>query len=220
MHAVSYDQVEWHKIRLLAYVEILIPSHNNFLSYRRIRRDVNRNRITETTISGYWYRIATKQAKDWGLSGVMLRAVSFPVPHPKHSASLPVLRKNPLTSPFFIDPREKETSTSWEARHQVSGLMRITKRHAGVGLLAQEGGALPHRSGRAVAFVVVPGFQSASRSNELAGDHRVPFLSEWSAAILSIELARSYRRVEALKEKDRKTRRHRNHGTPISKGKT
>ncbi|KAE8647121.1 hypothetical protein Csa_021738 [Cucumis sativus] len=28
---VSYDQVEWHKICLLAYVEILIPSHNNLL---------------------------------------------------------------------------------------------------------------------------------------------------------------------------------------------
>ncbi|KAJ0903200.1 putative NADH dehydrogenase, NADH:ubiquinone reductase (H(+)-translocating) [Helianthus annuus] len=28
---VSYDQVEWHKICLLAYVEILIPPHNNLL---------------------------------------------------------------------------------------------------------------------------------------------------------------------------------------------
>ena len=28
---------------------------------------------------------------------------------------------------FFIDLGEKEPSTSWEARHQVSGLMRITK---------------------------------------------------------------------------------------------
>ncbi|CAL1391295.1 unnamed protein product [Linum trigynum] len=36
-------------------------------------------------------------------------------------------RKNQQTSPFFIDPGEKEPSTSWEARHQVSGLMRITK---------------------------------------------------------------------------------------------
>ncbi|KAL9297714.1 hypothetical protein ACSQ67_023610 [Phaseolus vulgaris] len=52
---VSYDQVEWHKICLLAYVEILIPSHNNLLLYRRIRRDVNRQPYLETTISGYWY---------------------------------------------------------------------------------------------------------------------------------------------------------------------
>ncbi|KAF3436651.1 hypothetical protein FNV43_RR19398 [Rhamnella rubrinervis] len=28
---VSYDQVEWHKICLLAYVEILIPPHNNLI---------------------------------------------------------------------------------------------------------------------------------------------------------------------------------------------
>ncbi|KAM1180935.1 hypothetical protein ACFX1Q_020824 [Malus domestica] len=38
---VSYDQVEWHKICLLAYVEILIPPHTICFSYRRIRRDVN-----------------------------------------------------------------------------------------------------------------------------------------------------------------------------------
>ena len=31
MHASSYDQVEWHKICLLAYVQILIPPHNNLL---------------------------------------------------------------------------------------------------------------------------------------------------------------------------------------------
>ncbi|KAK8681210.1 hypothetical protein V6N13_053617 [Hibiscus sabdariffa] len=72
-------------------------------------------------------------------------AVSFPVPLPRHSASLPVLRKNQLTSPFFIDLGEKEPSTSWEARHQVSGLMRITKLTRRSWLLAQQGGALPHR---------------------------------------------------------------------------
>ncbi|XLT04599.1 hypothetical protein HN51_043348 [Arachis hypogaea] len=75
-------------------------------------------------------------------------AVSFPVPPPRHSASLPVLRKNLLTSPFFIDLGEKEPSTSWQARHQKLSL-----------------------------------------------------------------------RVEALKERDRETRRHRNHGTPTSKKK-
>ncbi|OAY74387.1 hypothetical protein ACMD2_26952, partial [Ananas comosus] len=39
----------------LAYVEILIPPHNNCFSYRRIRRDVNWQPYLETTISGYWY---------------------------------------------------------------------------------------------------------------------------------------------------------------------
>uniref|UniRef100_K3Z2J6 NAD(P)H dehydrogenase subunit H n=8 Tax=Poaceae TaxID=4479 RepID=K3Z2J6_SETIT len=72
-------------------------------------------------------------------------AVSFPVPSPRHSASLPVLRKNQLTSPFFIDPGEREPSTSWEARHQGCGLMRITKLTRRSWLLAQQGGALPHR---------------------------------------------------------------------------
>ncbi|PHT51435.1 hypothetical protein CQW23_11182 [Capsicum baccatum] len=48
-------------------------------------------------------------------------------------------------SPFFIDLEEKEPSTSWEARHRVSGLMRITKLARQSWLLAQQGGALPHR---------------------------------------------------------------------------
>ncbi|GKB41550.1 hypothetical protein Tco_0886492 [Tanacetum coccineum] len=34
------------------------------------------------------------------------------------STSLPVLQKNQVTSPLFIDLGEKEPSTSWEARHQ------------------------------------------------------------------------------------------------------
>ncbi|KAF9590875.1 hypothetical protein IFM89_039184 [Coptis chinensis] len=73
---VSSDQVEWHKICLLAYVEILIPPHNNLLlPCRRIRRNFNRQPyLTETTISGYWYAVtAHAKQKDWGLSGVMLR---------------------------------------------------------------------------------------------------------------------------------------------------
>jgi hypothetical protein len=47
-------------------------------------------------------------------------AVSFPASPPRHSASLLVLQKNQLTSPFFIDLGEKKPSTSWEARHQVA----------------------------------------------------------------------------------------------------
>lgn len=60
----------------------------------------------------------------WRSIGNLFGAVSFPVPSPRHSASLPVLRKNQLTSPFFMDLGEKEPSTSWEARHQGCGLMR------------------------------------------------------------------------------------------------
>ncbi|MCD9560770.1 NADH dehydrogenase, partial [Datura stramonium] len=40
------------------------------------------------------------------------------------SASLLVLWKNQLTSPFFIDLGEKEPSTSWEARYQDFNVMR------------------------------------------------------------------------------------------------
>ena len=74
-----------------------------------------------------------------------------------HSASLPVIRKNQLTSPFFIALGEKEPSTNWEARHQVSGLMRRTKLTLRSWLLAQQGGALPYRTAgaRKVVFVVV-----------------------------------------------------------------
>ncbi|KAK1414620.1 hypothetical protein QVD17_30369 [Tagetes erecta] len=71
-------------------------------------------------------------------------AVSFPVPPPRHSASLPVLRKNQAL-PSSLIWGEREPSTSWEARHQVSGLMRITKLTRRSWLLAQQGGALPHR---------------------------------------------------------------------------
>ncbi|CAJ2652527.1 unnamed protein product [Trifolium pratense] len=44
-------------------------------------------------------------------------AVSFPVPPSQHSASLPVLWKNQLTSPFFIDLGKRTvyqlTSSKW-----------------------------------------------------------------------------------------------------------
>ncbi|CAK8541692.1 unnamed protein product [Lathyrus sativus] len=105
--------------------------------------------------------------------------VSFPVPPPRHSASLPVLRKNQLTSPFFIDLGEKEPSTSWQARHQVNGLMRITKLTRRSWLLAQQGGALPHRRRtRGSVRGGASGFQcSASKiRTSLPADHCRPIL--------------------------------------------
>nr|XP_033510830.1 NADH dehydrogenase [ubiquinone] iron-sulfur protein 2-like [Nicotiana tomentosiformis] len=62
---------------------------------------------------------------------------------PQYSASHPVLQKNQLTSPFFIDLGERNCLP--EAKHQVSGLMRITKLTCQSWLPAQQGGALPHR---------------------------------------------------------------------------
>ncbi|KAL5070726.1 hypothetical protein RYX36_021613 [Vicia faba] len=43
-----------------------------------------------------------------------------------------------------VDDREKKSFTSWQARHQVSGLMRITKLTRRSWMLEQQGGALPH----------------------------------------------------------------------------
>ncbi|KAL4292931.1 hypothetical protein AHAS_Ahas18G0077400 [Arachis hypogaea] len=106
-------------------------------------------------------------------------AVSFPVPPPRHSASLPVLRKNLLTSPFFIDLGEKEPSTSWQARHQVSGLMRITKLTRRSWLLAQQGGALPHRRRtRGSVRGGASGFQCTASKirTSLPADHCRPIL--------------------------------------------
>lgn len=106
-------------------------------------------------------------------------AVSFPVPSPRHSASLPVLRKNQLTSPFFIDPGEREPSTSWEARHQGCGLMRITKLTRRSWLLAQQGGALPHRRRtRGSVRGGASGFQCTASKirTSLPADHCRPIL--------------------------------------------
>ncbi|GLT77472.1 hypothetical protein SLA2020_490520 [Shorea laevis] len=105
--------------------------------------------------------------------------VSFPVPPPRHSASLPVIRKNQLTSPVFIDLGEKEPSTSWEARHQVSGLMRITKLTRRSWLLAQQGGALPHRRRtRGSVRGGASGFQCTASKirTSLPADHCRPIL--------------------------------------------
>ncbi|KAG4906137.1 hypothetical protein JHK86_034962 [Glycine max] len=114
-----------------------------------------------------------------GTSISFFGAVSFPVPPPRHSASLPVLRKNPLTSPFFIDLGEKEPSTSWQARHQVSGLMRITKLTRRSWLLAQQGGALPHRRRtRGSVRGGASGFQCTASKirTSLPADHCRPIL--------------------------------------------
>ncbi|KAK8544889.1 hypothetical protein V6N13_061544 [Hibiscus sabdariffa] len=97
----------------------------------------------------------------------------------QHSASLPVLRKNQLTSPFFIDLGEKESSTSWEVRHQVSGLMRITKLTRRSWLLAQQGGALPYRRRtRGSVHGGASGFQCTASKirTSLSTDHCHPIL--------------------------------------------
>ncbi|KAK7295934.1 hypothetical protein VNO77_51060 [Canavalia gladiata] len=114
-----------------------------------------------------------------GTSISFFGAVSFPVPPPRHSASLLVLRKNQLTSPFFIDLGEKEPSTSWQARHQVSGLMRITKLTRRSWLLAQQGGALPHRRRtRGSVRGGASGFQCTASKirTSLPADHCRPIL--------------------------------------------
>lgn len=81
-----------------------------------------------------------------------------------------------------MDLGEKEPSTSWEARHQGCGLMRITKLTRRSWLLAQQGGALPHRRRtRAVAFVVVLQDSNVLRPRSERACRRttaVPFLSE------------------------------------------
>ncbi|KAI3671165.1 hypothetical protein L1987_87457 [Smallanthus sonchifolius] len=105
-------------------------------------------------------------------------AVSFPVPPPRHSASLPVLRKNQVL-PSSLIWREKEPSTSWEARHQVSGLMRITKLTRRSWLLAQQGGALPYRRRtRGSVRGGASGFQCTASKirTSLPADHCRPIL--------------------------------------------
>ncbi|KAK8665817.1 hypothetical protein V6N13_005975 [Hibiscus sabdariffa] len=77
------------------------------------------------------------------------------------------------------DDREKEPSTSWEARHQVSGLMRITKLASRSWLLAQQGGALLHRRRtRGSARSGASGFQCTASKirTSLSADHCRPIL--------------------------------------------
>ncbi|QCE06958.1 hypothetical protein DEO72_LG9g1972 [Vigna unguiculata] len=114
-----------------------------------------------------------------GTSISFFGAVPFPVPPPWHSASLLIIRKNPLTSPFITDLGEKEPSTSWQARHQVSGLMRITKLTRRSWLLAQQGGALPHyRRTRGSVRGGASGFQCTVSKirTSLSVDHWRPIL--------------------------------------------
>ncbi|KAI5671039.1 hypothetical protein M9H77_11403 [Catharanthus roseus] len=80
---------------------------------------------------------------------------------------------------FFIDLGEKEASTSWEARHQVSDLMRITKLTRRSWLLAQQRGALlHHRRMGGIVYGGASGFQcSASKlRTSLLADHCRPIL--------------------------------------------
>uniref|UniRef100_A0A803NCT4 NADH-quinone oxidoreductase subunit D domain-containing protein n=1 Tax=Chenopodium quinoa TaxID=63459 RepID=A0A803NCT4_CHEQI len=217
---VSYDQVEWHKICLLAYVDIDSSTQQFASRIDELEEMSTGNRIWKQRLVDIG-TVTAQQAKDWGFSGVMLRGtrgdrydrycirieemrqsvriivqclnqmpsgmikaddpLSFLVPPPRHSASLPVLRKNLLSSFFFIDPGEKKASTSWKARHQVSGLMRITKLTRRSWLLAQQ--VVPYRTagGRAVAFVVVLQDSNVLRPRSERACRRttaVPFLSE------------------------------------------
>ncbi|KAK8684222.1 hypothetical protein V6N13_040252 [Hibiscus sabdariffa] len=99
--------------------------------------------------------------------------------------------------PTFIDLGEKEPSTSWEASHQVSGLMRITKLTRWSWLLAQQGGALPHRRRtRGSVLGGASGFQfkiptfidlgekepstSWEASHQVSGLMRITKLTRWS----------------------------------------
>ncbi|KAK1414997.1 hypothetical protein QVD17_30766 [Tagetes erecta] len=105
-------------------------------------------------------------------------AVSFPFPPPRHSASLPVLRKNQAL-PSSLIWGEREPSTSWEASHQVSVLMRITKLTRRSWLLAQQGGALPHhRRTRGSVRGGASGFQCTASKirTSLPADHCRPIL--------------------------------------------
>ncbi|PHT51428.1 NADH dehydrogenase [ubiquinone] iron-sulfur protein 2 [Capsicum baccatum] len=82
-------------------------------------------------------------------------------------------------SPFFIDLGEKKPSTSWEARHRVSGLMRITKLARRSWLLAQQGGDLPHRRRkRGSVRGGASGFQCIASKirTSLPADHYRPIL--------------------------------------------
>ncbi|KAK7234311.1 hypothetical protein RIF29_47029 [Crotalaria pallida] len=72
-----------------------------------------------------------------------------------------------------------EPSTSWQARHQVSGLMRITKLTRRSWLLAQQGGALPHRRRtRGSVRGGASGFQCTASKirTSLPADHCRPIL--------------------------------------------
>ena len=85
---------------------------------------------------------------------------------------------------------------------------------------------VPYRTagGRAVAFVVVLQDSNVLRPRSERACRRttaVPFFSELERChLIHGKRVKLSLRVEALKEKDRETRRHRNHGTPTSKGKT
>ncbi|KAI3664534.1 hypothetical protein L1987_89707 [Smallanthus sonchifolius] len=124
------------------------------------------------------WRISLSVEKHWEPQFLSSEPFLFPSPPPRHSASLPVLRKNQVL-PSSLIWREKEPSTSWEARHQVSGLMRITKLTRRSWLLAQQGGALPYRRRtRGSVRGGASGFQCTASKirTSLPADHCRPIL--------------------------------------------
>jgi len=103
--------------------------------------DVGQPRLRLSSASELsWVR--SKESRGWHIS---LGVVSFPVLSPRHSASLPAVWKNELTSPFLIDLGEKKFVYELETRHQSCGLMMITILTRQSWLLVQQSGALPHR---------------------------------------------------------------------------
>ncbi|KAK4414723.1 hypothetical protein Salat_2579200 [Sesamum alatum] len=138
--------------------------------------------MSNETIHGIMHRVKRRSSSFLTETQVKLRLGTLwglGVKHPKHFASGSSEESTYVS--LFIDLGEKETSTSWEARHQVSGLMRITKLTRWSWLLAQEGGALPHRrrthgsvrGGAQDSNVLRPRSERACRRTTA-----VPFLSE------------------------------------------
>ncbi|KAF3452247.1 hypothetical protein FNV43_RR08345 [Rhamnella rubrinervis] len=133
----------------------------------------------ESKASRGW-RISLGVEKHWEPKFLSSEPFLFPSPRPGIALRFRFFgRINLLTSPFFIDLGEKEPSTSWEARHQVSGLMRITKLTRRSWLLAQQGGALPHRRRtRGSVRGGASGFQCTASKirTSLPADHCRPIL--------------------------------------------
>nr|CAB3504701.1 unnamed protein product [Digitaria exilis] len=121
----------WIKADQLAKFERDLPK-NDLWWYGRygLRKPMSSITISNETIHGIVRRVKRRSSPFLTETQVKLRlgtVVGLGVKHPeKHwepqylsseqflfPASLPVLRKNQLTSPFFIDPGEREPSTRW-----------------------------------------------------------------------------------------------------------
>ncbi|KAI3670743.1 hypothetical protein L2E82_53758 [Cichorium intybus] len=121
----------------------------------------------------------TELVADWAFDLIKAEKLAFLLSKSKTMSSITisnetihgiVRRVKHRSSPFLTETQEP--STSWEARHQVSGLMRITKLTRRSWLLAQQGGALPHRRRtRGSVRGGASGFQCTrvQDQNELAG---------------------------------------------------